>query len=150
MSSLKNMCFNIPTLKELKNKRFIIVDKLGILLLFRLALKSLWGGTCTFHIYWKDFLVLQHGWESEEYNWMLKQRNTTVLGCSEALERKLLSPVVCTSHSFWLVTWKSYRIPCEVCRGFIVAACLIKLSCLVMVLSKYDMSVWSVRVLVVF
>lgn len=149
MSSLKNMCFNIPTLKELKNKRFIIVDKLRILLLFSLALKSLWGGTCTFHIYWKDFLVLQHSWESEEYTGC-SSRGTQQFGDVVRPVRELLIPGVCSSHSFWLVTWKSYRIPCEVCRGFIVVACLIKLSCLVVVLSKYDMSMWSVRVLVVF
>lgn len=150
MGSL-HMCFNIPKLKELKNERFITVDKPGILLLFRLALKSLWSGTGTPHTYWKDFLVPQCSWESEESHWILKQRNTPVWGHSEALERKLLSPGVCTSHSFSLIrSGRSCRIACEVCRGSIIVACLINLICLIMVLGKYVLSVGSLRVLMVF
>lgn len=49
---------------------------------------------------------------------MLKQRNTTIWGHREVLERKLLSPGVCTSHSVWLMeSGKSYKIACEICRG---------------------------------
>lgn len=51
MGSLNNMGFNIPKLKVLKTKMFIAVDKPGILLLFRLSLKSLLGGTGTSHLY---------------------------------------------------------------------------------------------------
>lgn len=36
---MNSMRFNIPKLKALKNERFTIVDKPGILLLFRLVLK---------------------------------------------------------------------------------------------------------------
>lgn len=49
-----------------------------------------------------------------------------------------------------MISWKSYRIACEVCRGSVIVACLINLICLIMTLGKYDLSVWSVRVLVVF
>lgn len=54
VGSLNNMRFNIPKWKEFKNKRFFTVDKPGILLLFRLALKSLWDGAGTSHIYWAE------------------------------------------------------------------------------------------------
>lgn len=138
------MHFNTSKLKEFKKKMFITVHKVGILLLFQACSEKTlgWGWEVSHILGRNDFLVPRCSWEGEKNHQMLKQRNTTVCGSNEALEGKLLSSGVCTSHPFQLmINWKSYRNDHEVCRSSIIVAYLINSIYLFMAIGKYDLSV---------
>lgn len=76
---------------------------------------------------------------------MLKQGNAAVCGRREALKRKLLCPSVCIPSAFQLVRkWKSYRSGCALHRARVGAGYLVKSSCVVVAIGKYDLLVTMV------